>query len=371
LTVARQLAGGCLGQAANTGGLVETTKLIGSCQAKVISSGLLRATKVLAGIDAPRAASTGNLVVTRALAANCAVKAGCGGLLRATKPLAGTDTAHTASTGTVSLIRELNGSVSGRGSSSGVLIVVHKLAATCLVLAANTGNLHIITFLPAQECLVRAAISGTLQATKPLSGACQSAAVSTGLLRARKAMASFSVVYANMNGTLSMANACASVGEIYANARGNLVATATGRNEIEMTIFTQQFVNYWLPLNPAILVKYINRNFVEPTVGLWVEFGMDSGVVVDVAIGGTVARGSGEVWLKIFVSENQGTLAVRQLADQFADVFSRKNFPYPGGNIWTRRPFVKRQNMSNGWLMWTSTIPFKHDEFMQPVSAIP
>lgn len=142
------------------------------------------------------------------------------------------------------------------------------------------------------------------------------------------------------------------------------------RNQRELSIFTTQFIGSWVAIYPTVLVKYENRNFVEPNGGQWVAFSVVSGKTLDAAIGGIVGRSSGVIYLQIFMSENTGTATPRAWADQFSQVFGNQNYGYSdsvsSGNIWTYRPALKKSPLRMGWIQWTVAVDFKHDQYSAP-----
>lgn len=147
------------------------------------------------------------------------------------------------------------------------------------------------------------------------------------------------------------------------------------RNQREQSIFTTQFINVFVAANPSLLIKYQNRNFVEPSGGIWAAFSFTSGKVNEAAVGGLVMRGIGALFLQVFFSENTGVLAAMTLVDNFSDAFMRQNFIYSdsisSGNIWTKQPQLSKGRLSLGWIPWTVSIDFQHDQFMDPVNSIP
>jgi hypothetical protein len=79
-------------------------------------------------------------------------------------------------------------------------------------------------------------------------------------------------------------------------------------------------------------------------------------------------RGIGIAYLQIFLPENAGTLVGRQMVDAFADVFDNWHYvyaanpPYPTGDFWFKRVEVVPSPIRDGWLQWTASVEFKHDE---------
>jgi hypothetical protein len=143
----------------------------------------------------------------------------------------------------------------------------------------------------------------------------------------------------------------------------------SNRNQIEQQIITSKFVNEWVPRFPQIPVKYENRNFGPPINAPWAAFAIRSGKVAEAAISTIMPRGIGETELKAFVPENAGTILARQMTDRFADVFDNWHYVYPAttnyprGDFWFKRvEVVQPPSQREGWMEWTATVEFKHDE---------
>lgn len=142
----------------------------------------------------------------------------------------------------------------------------------------------------------------------------------------------------------------------------------SNRNEIEQELITGRFTSYWVPKFPNVAVRYENRNFTPPINQPWVGFTIRSGKVAEAAISSIMPRGIGLVYLQILLPENAGTLIARQYADVFADVFDNWHVvyaarpPYPQGDFWFKRVEVTPSAPRDGWLQWTASVEFKHDE---------
>lgn len=142
----------------------------------------------------------------------------------------------------------------------------------------------------------------------------------------------------------------------------------SNRNQIEQKIITARFQAYWVPKFPNVPVKYENRNFTPPVNQPWVAFSIRSGRVTEAAISSIMPRGIGITYLQIFLPENAGTLVARQYVDAFADVFDNWHTiypaepPYPRGDFWFKRVEVVPSAIRDGWVQWTASVEFKHDE---------
>jgi len=142
----------------------------------------------------------------------------------------------------------------------------------------------------------------------------------------------------------------------------------SNRNAIEQQVITNKFVAEWIPRFSNVPVKYENRNFTPPKNQPWVAFSIRSGRVTEAAVSGIMPRGIGFVFLQIFLPENAGTLPAREYADALADVFDNWHtvYPasgsYPRGDFWFKRVEVVPSPIRDGWLQWTATVEFKHDE---------
>jgi Bacteriophage related domain of unknown function len=149
----------------------------------------------------------------------------------------------------------------------------------------------------------------------------------------------------------------------------------SNRNQIEQQLITARFVTQWVPRFPHLPVKYENRNFTPPVNEPWVAFSMRSGRVQEAAISAIMPRGIGITYLQIFLPENAGTMLARQYTDAFADVFDNWHFvypaqgPYPQGDFWFKRVEVVPSPIRDGWVQWTASVEFKHDEQILSVSV--
>lgn len=133
-------------------------------------------------------------------------------------------------------------------------------------------------------------------------------------------------------------------------------------------MITLRFESYWVPKFPGLPIKYENRNFNLPANKPWVAFSIRSGRVTEAAISSIMPRGIGMTYLQIFLPENSGTLLARQYTDAFADVFDNWHYVYPAngnyprGDFWFKRVEVVPSPIRDGWMQWTASVEFKHDE---------
>ena len=142
----------------------------------------------------------------------------------------------------------------------------------------------------------------------------------------------------------------------------------SNRNAIEQELITQRFIDYWVPKFPTVPVKYENRAFTPVINEEWVAFSIRSGKVAEASIGAIMPRGIGITYLQIFLPENAGTLIARTMVDALADVFDNWHWVYPptanypSGDFWFKRVEVMPSAPRDGWLQWTASVEFKHDQ---------
>lgn len=305
------LSGTCTAHAANSLGLLVEQILVSSVTVRAANSAKLFAPKALIGVD------TVQFVISALLSS-----------VGNPKPLFVEGLAKAANAGDMFVERYLAAEVVGNAANSGSYAVYQELEGAAIASGSSLSDLYMEVVMTA-SCVIQPA--------------------ETGVYLSQTALYSNLLAVAANSADLT-----------------NLLFIL-GRNAIELQLFTQQFMNLWVPQNPNVLVKYSNRNFTAPSSATYVEFGVDSGSVEDIALGGLVQRGMGEVHLDIYAAENSGTMTMRILADAFADCFDRVNFQYNNGVIWTRRAEILRASPIQGWSRWRVVVPFKHDQFDVPV----
>lgn len=348
------LAVNCLIKASNVGNLIARKNLKATCTVHGSNTAGLATAVDLSGTCTWHTATTAFLGTPKAMAAVCTARASNTATLRATKPLRGPETTHSACSASLSVI----------GNPK-------NLACNGLGAAASSGSLSMGNAIVGREARAKARNDGSLEVDQILQTFAFARGSSTGVLLMGNAIMASCTAQSSQSAYLSLTS-------LYATCRMTVGNSADltnilflfGRNFIELQLFTQQFISVWVVANPGVLVKYSNRNFVEPANSAWVEFGADSGSVNDVSLSGSMQRGFGEVWLDMYFPENSGTMTMRAMADSFADCLSRQNFQYNNGNIWTRQPSIGKAFAKTGWSRWRTTIPFKHDQFDLPVSDV-
>lgn len=411
LRVPRAVTGACTVQGANIGNFSVSALVNGACTAHGANSGALGVSKALSVACIVSGAHSGRLNASLPLHASCTAHANISARLGVLKALRGSGIAHASVIATLGESDLLRATGLGHAAISGVLFQEQILEAVATFQAASTGtilapklltvicDIHLAAVIPLSvignpkplaihglahgasrgdlfiprslEAIVtgRAANTGSYEVYQELEGRGRASGSILGDLYMEVIMTAACVIHPAETGVyLSQTDLYASLSAVFSiSADLTNILFIFGRNAIELQLFTQQFTNVWVPQNPATLVKYSNRNFTAPTSGTYVEFGVDSGRVDDIALGGLVQRGMGEVHLDIYSAENSGTMTMRILADAFADCFDRVNFQYNNGLIWTRRAEILRGSPIQGWSRWRVVVPFKHDQFDVPV----
>lgn len=111
-------------------------------------------------------------------------------------------------------------------------------------------------------------------------------------------------------------------------------------------------------------IEFMNSRFEMPNNEIWIRLTIREGEARQASLGNYsfLKRYSGAIIIDVFVPEYQGTKDGREVADEIATIFDRKQFSYgSSGTISTRITSARDVGPREGWYHISCTINYHRD----------